>query len=171
MARRHVGTGAVLSRSLWPPPAAHDHARATPRVAPPSGSEHDVRHSLRRRPAARHGPPERNGPRGAPADRETAARCATQNRPARNMKSSEETAPCAPPRPILRLAARAATPHNTGRKKPHNHREKRPFCSAVPRGRSAAGEHRRAKSSLAWGKNARSSEKSTPSFGAVAQKR
>jgi len=55
-------------------------------------------------------------------------------------------------------------------KKPHNHREKRPFCFAAPRGRGAAGDHRRAKSSLVWREDAKSFEKIAPPFGTMAQK-
>jgi len=75
-----------------------------------------------------------------------------QNRLAKNVISSGQYEPSAPPRAILRLAARAARPHNAGRKTRTITEKKRPFCSTEPRGRDAAGDQRRAKSSPHLGK-------------------
>jgi len=93
-----------------------------------------------------------------------------QNRPAKNMKSSGQHRPSAPPRAILRLAARAARPQNAGRKNLTIAEKNAPFARPPRAHRGPAGEQRRAKSSLAWGKNAKSFEKIAPSFGAMTQK-
>ena len=117
----------------------------------------------------RPAPHRRNGQPAVPATSKTTRR-QMQIWPAKNAKSSGKNRDSAPPQ-VIALGRARGQAAKCPTEKPHNHREKRRFCSSAPRRRDPAGERRSAKSSLVWRKSENPPRNTTPLLVRVAKNR